>query len=78
MTALPSAEAKLTFPRGSEQQSPLVEAPAAEHPPYFHTIDGTERIFGIDADFVLSLAHRDRLAGGQVSAVRTGSLISIR
>jgi len=60
--ALAGAEAKLTLPRGCEQQAAAVEAPAAEHAAHLQALDGDKSVLGVGAYLVLGLAH-----GPQVS-----------
>jgi hypothetical protein len=61
VTALAGAEAELALPRGREEQTSLIEAPAAEHTAHLQSVDGSERILGVDANLVFDLAHHDRL-----------------
>jgi hypothetical protein len=63
VTALASTEAKLTLPRGCEQQAAPVEAPAAKHPSHLEALDGTESVLGVDADLVLGPAHKPQVTG---------------
>ena len=61
VTALASAEAKLTLPRGCKQQAAPVEAPAAEHASHLQALDGAKSVLGVDADLVLGPAHRPQV-----------------
>ena len=59
--ALASPEAKLTLPRGCEQQAAPVEAPAADHASHLQALDGTKSVLGVDANLVLGPAHRPQV-----------------
>ena len=56
-----STEAKLTLPRGCEQQAAPVEAPAAENASYLKALDGTKSLLCVDADLVLGPAHKSQV-----------------